>query len=161
LIITAVISFILAMLLIQSPSGYEGSPVPTETVTATETITETAAPTEEATKAPPTAKPTKAPPTEKALTRAQEQAIGTAKDYLDNGHFSRSGLIDQLKYEGYSKAVATFAVDYLKINWNKQAVGTAKDYLANGHFSRSGLIDQLEYEGYTHSQAVYGVGKAY
>src|SRR5512133_2155949 len=83
LIITAVISFILAMFLIQSPSGYEGSPVPTETVTATETITETAAPTEEATKAPPTAKPTKAPPTEKALTRAQEQAIGTAKDYLD------------------------------------------------------------------------------
>ena len=94
------------------------------------------------------------------LTAAQEQAIGTAQDYLDTSHFSRKGLIDQLEFEGFTSKDATFAVDYLKVNWNEQAVGTAKDYLDTSHFSRSGLIDQLEFEGFTHKQAVYGVDKA-
>jgi hypothetical protein len=94
-----------------------------------------------------------------SLTVAQENAIGTARDYLDYDHFSRQGLIDQLKFEGFSKKDATFAVDHITVNWNKQAVGMAKDYLDYDHFSRQGLIDQLEYEGFTHSQAVYGVDR--
>lgn len=95
-----------------------------------------------------------------AMTVSQEQAVGTAQDYLDYQSFSRKGLIDQLKFEGFSSKDATFAVDYLKVNWNMQAVGVAKGYLDTQHFSRSGLIDQLEYEGFTHTQAVYGVDKA-
>ncbi len=91
---------------------------------------------------------------------AQLNAIGTARDYLAYTSFSRSGLIGQLKFEGYSTAVATFAVDYLHVNWNRQAYHKALEYLDYSSFSRSGLIAQLEYEGFTYAQAVYGVNRA-
>ena len=106
----------------------------------------------------------KTPSTEKAnpvpvLTKAQEQAIGSAEDYLETMHFSRSGLIAQLKFEGFSKADATFAVNHIKVNWKEQAAGAAEDYLDSSHFSRSGLIAQLKFEGFTQAQAEYGVEK--
>ncbi len=74
--------------------------------------------------------------------------------------FSRSGLIDQLEYEGFTTAEATLAVDYLDVDWNEQAWEKAEEYLNYTSFSRSSLIDQLEYEGFTHEQAVYGVDEA-
>jgi hypothetical protein len=130
---------------------------PTPTQQPTKAAPTTAAPT---TAAPTTAPPPKPKPTKPALTNTQEQAVGTARDYLDSSHFSKKGLIEQLKYEGFSKKVSTFAVNYIHPNWKKQAAGTAKDYLDSGHFSHSGLVDQLIYEGYTRSQAEYGVKKA-
>jgi hypothetical protein len=105
-------------------------------------------------------KPQKTAEAKPKMTKHQEQAVGAARDYLDGQHFSKKGLIHQLKYEGHSTKDATFAVNYLHPDWNKQAAGAAKDYLDGQHFSRSGLIHQLEYEGYTHSQAVYGTKKA-
>jgi hypothetical protein len=99
-------------------------------------------------------------PAEPALSMSQEQAVGTARDYLEHQHFSRTGLIDQLEFEGFTAKDATFGVDYLKVDWNEQAVEVAKDYLAGQHFSRSGLIDQLVFEGFTAKQAAYGVKKA-
>lgn len=101
-----------------------------------------------------------------SLTVAQEQAIGSAQSYLAMQGFSRRGLIQQLSSdagEGFSVKDATFAVDYLKVNWNEQAVRSAKSYLEMQHFSRAGLIHQLESaygEQFTHKQAVYGVNKA-
>ena len=112
----------------------------------------------ETTQAPaPKPKPAPAKPT---MTKAQEQAIGAAEDYLNSSHFSKSGLIDQLEYEGHSAKDAKFAVAHIKVSWNEQAAGAAEDYLNSSHFSRSGLIEQLKYEGYTQTQAVYGVNKA-
>jgi Host cell surface-exposed lipoprotein len=96
-------------------------------------------------------------------TAGQEQAIGSAKDYLNTTHFSRMGLIGQLssKYGGqFPKADAIFAVNHLHVDWNAQAVGAAKDYMNTTHFSRQGLIDQLSspYGGqFTKAQAIYGV----
>lgn len=117
----------------------------------------TAAPTAAPTDPPaPTAAPTSSP----HLSREQENAIGLAEDYLDYTAFSRSGLIEQLVFEGFSTKVATFAVDYLNVNWKEQAWQMAEDYLNYSHFSRSSLIEQLEFEGFTHAQAVYGVDKA-
>lgn len=113
--------------------------------------------------ADPTPTPTKTTP---KLTLSQEQAIGSAQSYLDYTSFSRKGLIRQLSSdagEGFSVKDATFAVDYLKVDWNEQATKKAKEYLGYTHFSRSGLIHQLESsagEGFTHSQAVYGVKQA-
>lgn len=96
-----------------------------------------------------------------SLSRSQQRAVGTAKSYLEFMAFSRSGLIDQLEYEGYSTKDATIAVDSLSISWKKQAVKMAKSYLEFMDFSLSGLIDQLEFEGFTPSQAEYGAEKAY
>ena len=90
-------------------------------------------------------------------TLEQENALASAKKYLNYTSFSRQGLIEQLEYEQYSKAAATWAVDNCGANWNEQAAKTAEKYLKYSSFSRQGLIDQLEYEGFTHEQALYGV----
>ena len=113
----------------------------------------------ETTQAPaPKPKPAPAPaPAKPALTTAQEQAIGTAEDYLSAGHFSKSGLIGQLKYEGHSAKDAKFAVEHIKVNWNEQAIGAAEDYLSSGHLSKSGLVDQLKYEGHSAKDARFAV----
>lgn len=62
-----------------------------------------------------------------------------------------------MKFEGYSKADARFAVNHISVNWNEQAARSAKAYLDYGSFSRQGLIDQLKFEGFTTQQAIYGV----
>jgi hypothetical protein len=93
------------------------------------------------------------------FTRSEQNAIAKARDYLDYTSFSRSGLIEQLEYEGFSNAESTLAADYLNVDWNEQAWKKAEEYLAYTSFSRSGLIGQLEYEGFTTEQATYGVDK--
>lgn len=95
------------------------------------------------------------------INPGQQNAIGSAEQYLEISAFSRSGLIDQLEYEGYSTEDATFAVDSLNVDWNEQAAKSARQYLEISSFSRSGLIDQLVYEGFTYAQAEYGVNAAY
>ena len=93
------------------------------------------------------------------LTSGQENALTTAEDYISMSGFSRSGLIEQLEFEGYSTKDAAFAVDHLNVNWNEQAARSAEDYISMSGFSRSGLIEQLEFEGYTGKQAEYGADK--
>jgi hypothetical protein len=93
-------------------------------------------------------------------TPAQEQAYGSANDYLDGQAFSKDGLVKQLQFEDFKKADAVWAVNHVKTSWNNQAALSAKQYLNGQHFSRQGLIDQLKFEGYTTAQATYGVNKA-
>lgn len=93
------------------------------------------------------------------MTVNQENAVGSAENYLNMTPFSKSGLIDQLKFEEYSQKDATFAVNRLNVNWNKQAAKSAENYLDMSSFSRSGLIDQLKFEGYTQEQAEFGVNQ--
>jgi hypothetical protein len=55
--------------------------------------------------APPTATttdPTTTNTTQPQFTRSEENAIRKAEDYLDLMAFSRSGLIDQLIFEGFT-----------------------------------------------------------
>jgi hypothetical protein len=80
-----------------------------------------------------------------------------AKQYIAYSAFSRSGLIEQLVYEGFSNSISTKAVDSLKLNWNKQAGKMAKSYLEYSAFSRDGLLEQLVYEGFSQSQAEAGL----
>jgi hypothetical protein len=82
-------------------------------------------------------------------TAAQENARRSAEDYLGTSAFSRSGLIKQLKFEGYSTADATYGVDAVSPDWNEQAAKSAANYLDISSFSRSGLIHQLKFEGFT------------
>lgn len=94
---------------------------------------------------------------EPELTMGQKNAIKKAESYLDYSSFSRSGLIEQLEFEGFDTADAEFAVDSLNVDWNEQAAKKAESYLNYSSFSRSGLIEQLEFEGFTSEQAEYGV----
>jgi len=126
-----------------------------EAPTAVEPIEPAAeAPVEPAAEAPEA--PAAEEPAEPAMTMGQEQGVAKAQDYLGYTAFSRKGLIEQLKYEGFSKGDATFAVDYIDVDWKAQAATKAQDYIDYSSFSRKGLIEQLEYEGFTKSQAKYG-----
>lgn len=101
-----------------------------------------------------------AAPKVKKLTFSQQQAVSKALDYLDYTAFSKSGLAKQLKFEGFSKKEAEFAVEYIDVDWKEQAALKAEDYLDYSSFSRKGLIAQLEFEGFTRKQAEYGAKKA-
>jgi hypothetical protein len=108
---------------------------------------------EPTTEVPPPPPETTAP----KLSVSREQAVKAAEAYLDYGAFSRKGLIDQLKYEGFSTSDATYAVDHVEVNWTSEADQSAAAYLGTGSFSRQGLMDQLLYEGFTKAQAAHGV----
>ena len=88
---------------------------------------------------------------------SQSNARKKADGYLSIMALSRSGLIAQLEFEGFSNADATYGADSLNANWNLQAAKKAAGYLSTMAFSRSGLIAQLEFEGFTPAQAAYGV----
>ena len=72
---------------------------------------------------------------------------------------SNQGLVDQLEYEGFSRAEAVYGVDNCGADWNEQAYQKALSYLDFTSFSKEGLIEQLEFEGFTHEQAVFGAEK--
>lgn len=93
---------------------------------------------------------------ESALTMGQKNAVRQAESYLSFTSFSRTGLIGQLKFEGYDTADAEFAVGHIEVDWNEQAALKAEAYLEFTSFSRSGLIDQLEFEGFSAEQAEFG-----
>ena len=105
----------------------------------------------------PSEMPTEAAPVEPSETVSQTNAVRSANSYLATMAFSRTGLIEQLVFEGYSDADATYAVDAVGADWNEQAVAAAKSYLDTMPFSHSGLVDQLVFGGFTPEQAEYGV----
>lgn len=131
----------------------------TTTTEALEITTTTLAPAPTTTVAPKPTTTVAPTTTQPQFTRSEENAIKKAGEYLDFMAFSRSGLIDQLEYEGFTTADATLGVDSRDTDWNEQAWKKAEEYLDYTSFSRSGLIDQLEYEGFTTEQATYGVDK--
>lgn len=86
-----------------------------------------------------------------------ENALKAAKTYLDIMPFSYNGLIDQLKYDGYTSDEAIYAADNCNADWNQQAKLQAESYLDLMPFSKQELIDQLEYDGFSSEQAQYTV----
>ena len=103
--------------------------------------------------------------TANSLTRAQMNAVRSAKQYLSFQGFSRRGLIDQLSSpygDGYTIKNATAAVNSLNVDWNEQAVKSARQYLSIQGFSCRGLVEQLSSEygdKYTYEQSTYAANK--
>lgn len=98
-------------------------------------------------------------PAKPSITVAQSNAVRKAESYLDYSAFSRKGLIDQLEYNGFSTADATYGATHAGADWMEQAAKKAQSYLEFTAFSRQGLIDQLEYNGFTSAQARHGATK--
>jgi hypothetical protein len=137
---------------IEAKPTVEPAPVPTEFDAPEPVVEETPEPEPE-----PEPEPTPEPEPEPEFTLSQEQAIRSANEYLSFMAFSKSGLADQLVFEGFSKADAEFAVEHIDVSWKEQALESGRDYLDMMSFSRSGLIDQLEFEGFSTKQATYAV----
>lgn len=91
-----------------------------------------------------------------AVTVSQKNALNKAKSYMSYTAFSHDGLVDQLMYEQFSAADATYGADNVGANWNEQAAKKAKSYMSYSSFSRGSLIDQLKYDKFTPEQAAYG-----
>ena len=92
----------------------------------------------------------------------EKNALRSANDYLSFMAFSKKGLIEQLKYEGYSTEAATNAVNSLDVDWNEQAAKSAEHYLSFMSFSviahislgsaeRSQQIHSFRTEGFSKS----------
>lgn len=92
-----------------------------------------------------------------AMTLGQENALRSAKEYLQMSGFSRTGLIDQLKHEGFSADEARIAVEAADPDWVDQAINSAKSYISSGSFSRRSLIEQLSHDGFADHEAIAGV----
>jgi Host cell surface-exposed lipoprotein len=92
-----------------------------------------------------------------ASSISRGQAVRKAKEYLQFEAFSKKGLAQQLKFEGFSTSDANYGASHSGANWMKQAVRKAREYMQMEAFSRQSLIQQLEFEGFTHSQALHGV----
>lgn len=101
----------------------------------------------------PAPAPTPAAPT---TTVSQRNALSKAKSYISYTAFSHDGLVDQLIYEQFSAADATYGADNVGADWNAQAAKKAKSYMEYSSFSRQGLIDQLIYDKFTNAQATHG-----
>jgi hypothetical protein len=92
-----------------------------------------------------------------SITINQANASKSAASYLALFSFSRSGLIEQLSFEGFSVEDATYGVDNQGADWYAQAAKKAAEYLKLSAFSYQSLVDQLIYEGFTPEEAVHGV----
>lgn len=99
-------------------------------------------------------------PKKETATLGESNALSAAKTYLQTMSFSKKGLKDQLKYEGYTDKEAKYGVNKCGANWKEQAAKKAKEYLDTMPFSKKDLINQLKYDGFTTEQANYGVKKA-
>jgi TM2 domain-containing membrane protein YozV len=162
IISAAVIAFLLILSAIHGANGGSRNSAseqdaPVAKVTATAEAEKAAqSPTASATPTP-TVAPAPAEPAQPAETISQRNAKAKAADYLRFMSFSRSGLISQLEFEGFTTDDATYGVDAIGPNWDEQAAKKAADYLDTMSFSRQGLLDQLIFEGFTPEQAEYGV----
>lgn len=107
-------------------------------------------------------------PAEKAtptISKARQNAVKSAQGYVDLMDFSKAGLEHQLSSaagDKYKLSDAKYAVNHIKVDWNKEALGSAKSYQELMPMSRSGLIHQLTSSAgdkYTKAQATYAVNK--
>ena len=97
------------------------------------------------------------PPSTSSETALQQEARDVAQSYFETSWFSRSGMIEQLEYEGFSYGDAVYGVDSLGADWYEEAIGMADSYIQTSWFSRIGLIQQLEFEGFSLDESIYGV----
>lgn len=93
-------------------------------------------------------------------TEAQQDALASAVDYINQMAFSRDWLIAQLVADGVDTNDAAWAADHTGADWNEQAYKKAEEYLKLTSFSHKDMVDQLIFEGFTADQAEYGATKA-
>lgn len=140
----------------ESSSEIESEPVESEAVEPESTESESSEPAEPVESSEPI-ESSEEETVASEVPREHESALDNAYSYLDYTSFSKSGLYDQLIYEGYPEDAAQYAIDNVNTDWNENALQTAINYLEYTSFSDQGLYDQLIYEGYTNEQAQYAM----
>lgn len=91
------------------------------------------------------------------VTVGMQNALKKGESYMRWAGFSKKGLFDQLKYEGFSDEECTYAVETIQADWNASCAKKAQSYMSWGSFSRKELINQLKYEGFIDSEIAHGL----
>lgn len=146
---------LLSILSLSFTACSSNSSTPQANDSATETVTEAAAETT-IIQTEAVTEPLPVNTESSAATTGQKNALKKAQTYLSFSAFSQSGLINQLKFEGFSDNEAAYGANNCGADWNEQAVKKAKNYLSYSAFSYDGLIQQLEFEGFSSEQAENG-----
>ena len=94
-------------------------------------------------------------------TTALENAIESAEEYNKVLAYSKKGIIEKLKYEGFSEDIAECAVKSINANWKENCVKSAYSYLDLFSFSKKELIHQLDYDGFTPEEIDYAMNQIY
>ena len=94
-------------------------------------------------------------------TTALENAIESAEEYNKVLAYSKKGIIEKLKYEGFSEDIAECAVKSINANWKENCVRSAHSYLEIISYSKEELIHQLDYVGFTAEEIDYAMNKIY
>lgn len=160
IVLGSILLFIILITAITSGHDMNGTDTPVAVPASSAPVNPGPSTTPQKTQAP-APKPSKKAKPKPQETEGQKQAIRDANNYLSFSAFSKKGLIGQLKFDKFSTADATFAVNHIKVNWNDEAYKSAKQYLSFSGFSKQGLISQLEFDKYTPAQAEYGATKAF
>lgn len=84
----------------------------------------------------------------------KKEALELAKSYIEASTFSKSGLIKQLEYEGYTKKEATYAANRCGADWNEEAIEFA---LKHTPCSKESLESYLSCFGFTSSQIKFAL----
>ena len=113
------------------------------------------------TTASPYADITASPYEEKTSKTELENAIESAEAYNKIFAYSKKGLIENLKYEGFSEEIAECAVKSINANWKENCVRSAHSYLEIISYSKEELIHQLDYVGFTAEEIDYAMDKIY
>ena len=113
------------------------------------------------TTASPYAEITASPYEEKTNNTELENAIESAEAYNKIFAYSKKGLIENLKYEGFSEEIAECAVKSINANWKENCVRSAHSYLEIISYSKEELIHQLDYVGFTAEEIDYAMDKIY
>ena len=84
-------------------------------------------------------------------------AVGEAKKYIKTFAVSKEGMIDKLKYKGYSASEAKEAAEKCGADWKKEAQECAEKYLDGFAYSYDRLKRQLTSEGFTEDEIEYAM----
>ena len=113
------------------------------------------------TTASPYAEITASPYEEKTNKTELDNAIESAEAYNKVFAYSKKGLIENLKYEGFSEEIAECAVKSINVNWKENCVRSAYSYLDLFDMSKKELIHQLDYDGFTTEEIDYAMNQIY
>ena len=113
------------------------------------------------TTANPYADITASPYEEKTNKTELENAIESAEAYSNIFAYSKKGLIENLKYDGFSEDIAECAAKSINANWKENCVRSAHSYLEIISYSKEELIHQLDYVGFTAEEIDYAMNQIY
>ena len=95
--------------------------------------------------------------TEETEDTTNLDAIGEAKKFISTFALSKEGLIEKLKYKGYSVDIAKEVAENCGADWKKEALECAEKYLDGFAYSYNRLSSQLEHEGFTEAEIEYAM----